>query len=1242
VNGLFQKIGTVNQPRRGKRALSMILIMALIFTTVILPVPIAFASTASVTTDKESYKPGEIVEINGTGFDANMSISIKITKPDTTTGEPTGEEIYDTVSSNSSGGFTYHYELIEEEAIFGIYQVDASDGINSASCTFIDPPVPIIDSLPPITEANTMMVSWTMPGESAGSVDGYEIQQATDLEFSTAISATTQEMNYTFTGLAYETTYYYRVCSFKTIGNKKVYSEWSVVESTTTKDTTPINPPVADAGGPYSGNEGSPISVDASGSYDPDGGTIVTYEWDWDYDGTTFDPSGDEGVTQSHTWPNDGSFTVAVRVTNDVGSTAIDTAAVTVNNVAPIANAGPDQTVDMGSQIVFEGSAIDPGTDTLTYSWDFGDGNTATGQTVAHAYADAGSYTVTLTVSDGKDTGTHTCKVTVRDTMPPSAPVSLNAVDTPNDQGGSIDLSWTASTDNVGVDGYKVYRATAPGGPYGDPIADGIKITSYTDKTATLGTTFYYIVRSYDAAGNISDPSNEVNAFSIDNIAPSKPTGLKASSDGSKITLTWDANAESDLAGYNLYRATDVNGPYEKISGSLLTVTTLNDSNVSLYKDYYYMVKAVDTSGNESDSSKIVRADITPPPAPSGVSASAGNESVTVGWKTVSITDLGGYNVYKKEGDGTLTKVNSSLIGGDVTYYTVTGLTNGINYEFVIEAIDTLGNVGEHSNAVSAIPNDTGLISTSQEVDSTNNEIVVTKDSQPRLNLIADSTVYSDTVFAINEITSANVPSGIVSVVHDGNAYDITPSSGTGISTTSETNNILRIYYDQALIDASGKSEADIKVLHWNGSSWDVIEPSASDPDANWVEASVSGFSPYAVGYEAGSITTMLESTEAYVCYTGNWGTWEGENHSGGSMKASKTVGDYAEFTFKGHTVTWIGNKNFNRGIAEVYIDGVYQADVDLYSPDILFQANLFTKSGIADEVHTLKIRVKDKNPESSDYYIVTDAFEVTTGTSSTTTRFEECGSTTNYVYYNGAWGTWFGDNHSGGAIMASKSVGNSVDFSFIGTGVTWYGNKNFNRGIAEVYVDGVYQTTVDLYSVDALFQQNLFSIDGLADGNHNLKIVVKGKNANSSDYYVVIDAFDVKAADDTITRFEEMTYANINYTGNWGTWSGENHSDGMIKASKTTGDYVEFKFTGTNITWIGNKNFNRGIAEVYINGVYKKDVDLYSSDVIFQAQLFTISQLADAEHTITIKVKGKNSSSSDYYIPIDAFEVIK
>jgi len=183
----------------------------------------------------------------------------------------------------------------------------------------------------------------------------------------------------------------------------------------------PNQPPVAEAGGPYTGDEGGPLTFDASGSSDIDG-VITLYEWDWDNDGV-YDESTTL-ATIAHTWSDDYVGIVGLRVTDDDGATATDTASVTVNNVDPTAEAGGPYSGDKGSAITLSGSATDPGADTFSYAWDLdNDGIYETpGQSVSNTWAQEGTYTVALQVTDDDGgVGTDIATVNVADLDPTAA-----------------------------------------------------------------------------------------------------------------------------------------------------------------------------------------------------------------------------------------------------------------------------------------------------------------------------------------------------------------------------------------------------------------------------------------------------------------------------------------------------------------------------------------------------------------------------------------------------------------------------------------------------------------------------------------------------------------------------------------------------------------------------------------------------------------------------------------------------
>jgi PKD repeat protein len=198
------------------------------------------------------------------------------------------------------------------------------------------------------------------------------------------------------------------------------------IEVSWRREEEPANqPPQSVPGGPYSVDEGRLLSLDGRGSRDPDG-TLVRYEWDFNYDGQAFTVDS-RGQTPQTSYPDGpATVTVALRVTDDQGASQIATTRVEVKNVAPVAEAGGPYTGQVGSPISLAGTATDPGLIDqagLTYRWDFGDGTSGSGPIVSHSYVQAGSYTARLTVTD-KDgaRGSDTARVEVTATnQPPKA-----------------------------------------------------------------------------------------------------------------------------------------------------------------------------------------------------------------------------------------------------------------------------------------------------------------------------------------------------------------------------------------------------------------------------------------------------------------------------------------------------------------------------------------------------------------------------------------------------------------------------------------------------------------------------------------------------------------------------------------------------------------------------------------------------------------------------------------------------
>ncbi len=131
----------------------------------------------------------------------------------------------------------------------------------------------------------------------------------------------------------------------------------------------------------------------------------------------------------------------------------------------------------------------------------------------------------------------NTASATLPDTTPPSVPTGLSASAV---SWSTVNLSWSASTDNVGVAGYKIYRNGSQIGTAGS--------TSYTDGSTSPSTSYSYTVSAYDAAGNNSGQSAAAGATTPAQPTPGTPTGLTGTAVAdTQVNLSW--NAASDSGG---------------------------------------------------------------------------------------------------------------------------------------------------------------------------------------------------------------------------------------------------------------------------------------------------------------------------------------------------------------------------------------------------------------------------------------------------------------------------------------------------------------------------------------------------------------------------------------------------------------------------------------------------------------------------------------------------------------------
>ena len=373
---------------------------------------------------------------------------------------------------------------------------------------------------------------------------------------------------------------------------------------------------------PASGTSPLAVTFDASGSYDPDG-VIDLYEW-------TF---GDGAISTldspNHTYDTVGTYTATLTVTDDFGASRTASVTVTVTGVgnqAPVVVLTSDWiAVEAVAPllVVFDGSKSTDDSQIDSYVWDFGDGSaTGTGDTIKHTF-DAGTYTITLTVTDDQGlTSADSVSITVdSDTTPPPTnqiPVAVASSDwiaggtaplpvgfdgsTSYDNGGSIvSHSWNFGDGSAVATG-DIVEHTFDAGTYTITLT----VTDNGDATATDTVSI-----TVDSA----PPPSPVETV------PTAPTNLtlalvKSGKGKNKVvtdaTINWTVNSDNETGFVieSCLEQTTGKGKNRITTCEFTTFATtganMTSQSVLTESGYRYRVKATNTVGDSAYTNEVV------------------------------------------------------------------------------------------------------------------------------------------------------------------------------------------------------------------------------------------------------------------------------------------------------------------------------------------------------------------------------------------------------------------------------------------------------------------------------------------------------------------------------------------------------------------------------------------------------------------------------------------------------------
>jgi hypothetical protein len=266
---------------------------------------------------------------------------------------------------------------------------------------------------------------------------------------------------------------------------------------------------------------------------------------------------------------------------------------------------------------------------------------------------------------------------------------------------GQITVSWTAPEFNGGssITGYYV----VPSAGFSSAVTVGnvltATITGLTNGTPVTATVAAINVKGTGPYASIWSEAVTPSVVSVS--APGAPTGVTASAGNGQVTVSWTAPASNGGSAITGYTVTPSSGSAVTV-GNVLTATVTGLTNGTPVTFTVVATNAVGSSSASSASSSVTP--VSAPGAPTGVTVSAGANSVTISWNAPASTGGSAITGY------TITPSSGSIVTvGNVLTTTITGLTAGTPLTFTVSATNSAGNSVASAASASVTPTSPGL-----------------------------------------------------------------------------------------------------------------------------------------------------------------------------------------------------------------------------------------------------------------------------------------------------------------------------------------------------------------------------------------------------------------------------------------------------------------------------------------------------------------------------------------------------
>lgn len=306
------------------------------------------------------------------------------------------------------------------------------------------------------------------------------------------------------------------------------------------------------------------------------------------------------------------------------------------------------------------------------------------------------TYYYVVSATNARGEGPDSAEARATTPVPPAAPTGVAAVL----GNGQVTVSWSPVT---GADSYTV-EFSAGGGPY-QVLAENITASSIVHEGLTNGSTYVYIVKAVNAAG---DGPYSAPVQAVPQAVPPVPAGLAATARSGQALLTWTASGGA--TSYVVARSATAGGPYADVA--TVCATSYLDAPLANGAIHYYVVRAVNAAGASLPSAEVSAAPVAPPAPPGNVAATPRNGAVSLTWNVSGSATS--YVVRRAtSAGGPYATVGTGIV---TTSFVDVGARNGTTYYYTVTAHNA-GGASAPSGAVSATPMavpeaPTGLVAT--------------------------------------------------------------------------------------------------------------------------------------------------------------------------------------------------------------------------------------------------------------------------------------------------------------------------------------------------------------------------------------------------------------------------------------------------------------------------------------------------------------------------------------------------